>query len=574
MAEVQLPPADVRRTGRWHSLPPAAGLAALLWLLCYALAAWLTSDDEVAQRLLGDVVYVVPVALAAALSWTAAWRSRRLWRRFWLLIAASNTLWLGGELTWAVYDFRGGEVPFPSAADALYLASYALVPVALMVGFARIHLLRRLRAALDATLVTLALGAAGWQLLVAPQLQGGGLDLASATGVAYPMLGVAILITLLSAGIAGHRQLPPSVVLVGIAFAVSAVTDVGYTYLEVVNGYSTGSYLGIGWQVEAVLLCLAALSVIRDREDDGVVELFGPDLGMIPVFAGVAAALGVLVLDGRDGTSSATSVVTAVLVMAGLAVRLWLSSRDAHAVAHQLRDLQVDRALLLEKTLRAGEEERIRLSTELHDGPVQRLSAVGYQLERAVQLFRRDQPERGQSVLSGAMVELRGEVEGLRRVMSGLRPPALDEGGLENAVRDQLDALARETGVDAEFVSLLGPARVDPDTETVLYRVAQEALLNIAQHAGARRVRVVVERTTGAAVLTVADDGVGFSNETAKERLRDGHFGLVGMRERVALLGGTFYLDSASGKGTRIIATLPQTDVAVSPAAEPLLVTR
>jgi len=102
----------------------------------------------------------------------------------------------------------------------------------------------------------------------------------------------------------------------------------------------------------------------------------------------------------------------------------------------------------------------------------------------------------------------------------------------------------------------------------VLYRVAQEALLNIRQHADARRVRVKLARHDGATSLSIEDDGVGFCADAARARVREGHFGLVGMRERIELAAGSWHLDSTSGSGTRITAVVP--DPPVSPAPKRL----
>ncbi len=169
------------------------------------------------------------------------------------------------------------DPPFPSVADGLYLGSYALVPPALLVAFGAASGQRRVRAVLDAGLVALALGAVGWQLLIAPQMAFG-MSWATATGIAYPLLGVIILVTLLSVGFAGHRHVPPSVRLIGAAFAVSAVTDAGYTWLTVLHEYVTGDWVNLGWQVEAVLLCLAAGVALRHAEGEGQVARFGRDL--------------------------------------------------------------------------------------------------------------------------------------------------------------------------------------------------------------------------------------------------------------------------------------------------------
>jgi signal transduction histidine kinase len=101
-----------------------------------------------------------------------------------------------------------------------------------------------------------------------------------------------------------------------------------------------------------------------------------------------------------------------------------------------------------------------------------------------------------------------------------------------------------------------GVERLPPETETVLYRVAQEALLNVARHAAAHRVRVQLVPGTDSLTLLVKDDGVGFSPAVARARRLEGHFGLIGMRERIELEGGLWSLESTPGAGTRISVTV------------------
>jgi signal transduction histidine kinase len=172
-----------------------------------------------------------------------------------------------------------------------------------------------------------------------------------------------------------------------------------------------------------------------------------------------------------------------------------------------------------------------------------------------------------------AVHDLHAEVEGLRRLMTDLRPPVLDHSGLVNAVRDHAAALFRDTEVDVDVQGDLGGdghdhagGRISSDSETVLFRVAQEALLNVRRHARARTVHVEVARQTGEIVLRVVDDGVGFSPDAARERTRDGHFGLIGMRERIELAGGRWLLHSAPDRGTRVVASLPDVSPPTAPA--------
>ena len=133
-----------------------------------------------------------------------------------------------------------------------------------------------------------------------------------------------------------------------------------------------------------------------------------------------------------------------------------------------------------------------------------------------------------------------------------LRPTALDDLGLRAALANYVQDWSRRVGIPAELhtsgCSTIGCA---PEVETTLYRIAQEALTNVAKHARAKRVDVILERRPTRVLLIVEDDGVGFDRGRQRRAGRDG-FGLLGMQERAALVGATLEIESAPGKGTTI----------------------
>jgi signal transduction histidine kinase len=151
---------------------------------------------------------------------------------------------------------------------------------------------------------------------------------------------------------------------------------------------------------------------------------------------------------------------------------------------------------------------------------------------------------------------LREEVSDIRKMMSDLRPPALDNLGLVAALQEQLAAVGRETGLECSIDSALG-TRLLPAYEIVLYRVAQEALTNVVKHAGADRVWVSLKPMDGHVVLEIGDDGAGFDPSEAANSVSSGHFGLLGMRERCEMAGGKWDLVSRAGTGTVVRAWLP-----------------
>lgn len=313
-----------------------AGVVGTLWLLAYAAATAYCQDRPDARQFLGDIVYLLPVAVAAGLSLVVALRATGRRRRFWWLLVASNGLWLLGDLIWATYAYvLHREAPFPSVADGSYLLSYALVPAAVLVGFGGASARRRARALLDAALVGLGVGAVGWQTLIAPQVEGS-LSLPVLTGIAYPLLGIVIVITLAAVALSGHRKVPLSVWLVGAAFAVSALTDAGYTYLASLHEYVSGDWLNLGWQTEAVLLCIAGVVAARRDEGDAQVDALGRDIAMVPVLLGVGSAVALTGIDGLESGMSVLPMLVAALVIVGLVVRLMLSVSDTRTTAKLL----------------------------------------------------------------------------------------------------------------------------------------------------------------------------------------------------------------------------------------------
>ena len=212
---------------------------------------------------------------------------------------------------------------------------------------------------------------------------------------------------------------------------------------------------------------------------------------------------------------------------------------------------QTERKRAMQTVLRATEQERIRLAADLHDGPVQELTALRYGITRARSRIQRGQAEQAEGLLAELEDELASGIIGLRRLMAELRPAVLDEQGLEVALHNQVRAFEATSGVACAISTGL-QSRLAPDLETVLYRVTQETLNNVGKHTGASRVTVSPEAENGSARLRINDDGVGFDPAVAAKLLSEGHFGLAGMRERVEMVGGQLTIESAPGKGTSV----------------------
>lgn len=221
-----------------------------------------------------------------------------------------------------------------------------------------------------------------------------------------------------------------------------------------------------------------------------------------------------------------------------------------------LQDRDEDRSRLLRRTNAAIEGERNRFARDLHDGPVQGVSAASLSVEAALLMVKAGDVERGVEILTRIRQELADEAEALRRLMSGLRPPVLEERGLLAALRDALGKFGEEQGVETKLSGTVGHP-LPADLETLAYRVVQEALTNAAKHSGATKVSVSVGTDPTQIRVEIEDDGAGFDPTHARDFLRAGRVGLASMRERVELASGTFTVRSSADRGTVVAATLP-----------------
>ena len=206
----------------------------------------------------------------------------------------------------------------------------------------------------------------------------------------------------------------------------------------------------------------------------------------------------------------------------------------------------------LQNTIDAAEQERSRWARELHDETLQALAVLRMRLAGAL---REDSPDSLETTGQAAVEQIDEEIVKLRRLITELRPASLDTIGLEAA----LEALAEQTSQGAHLTvscELQLPSEEDARPtavlETAVYRLVQEALNNVSKHSMASRATLMVRATRGTIEIEVTDDGVGFEPSLVREG-----FGLVGMRERAALLGGSLDVESTRGSGTRVYAQIP-----------------
>jgi PAS domain S-box-containing protein len=231
------------------------------------------------------------------------------------------------------------------------------------------------------------------------------------------------------------------------------------------------------------------------------------------------------------------------------------------------RRADAERRRLLSRVYEAQEGQDRRLAADLHDGHVQSLAAIGFKLEQArLRLGASGSPEVDE-LLWQVTKDLSAEVTALRRTIGRLRPLVLVEDGLEAALREEAkSACNRAALASCEVISELD-GRLDPVVETALFRVAQQALANVVEHASATHAEVAIECRGKGVLLRVSDDGCGFDPDHVQVIADIAHFGLIAMRERVEALGGRFRVATAPGRGTVVEARLPLTVNTEGPGA-------
>jgi signal transduction histidine kinase len=201
------------------------------------------------------------------------------------------------------------------------------------------------------------------------------------------------------------------------------------------------------------------------------------------------------------------------------------------------------------RVVEAQELERARLARELHDETGQALTSILLGLRSLERSAKSDEAHESLTSVRDLVVSTLHDV---RRLAVELRPAALDDFGLAPALERLVATHRQDDAVTVDLEIHVGDERLPADVETTMYRIVQEALTNIAKHAGATRISVLVTRTDDSAVLVVEDDGDGFEPGADTTGL-----GLNGMRERVALVGGRLRIESSAGSGTTIAAEIP-----------------
>jgi signal transduction histidine kinase len=268
---------------------------------------------------------------------------------------------------------------------------------------------------------------------------------------------------------------------------------------------------------------------------------------------GFAAFTFVVMYHAHPGPAGFMALLAPVIV---LHAYLIFFERGTYEHEQQRIAFQRDREELLRKEAEASERERTKIAGDLHDGVVQNLAGMAFALSaEASQIKSRPGNEELVELLERSATETRGAMKDLRTLIIDLAPPTLRREGLQAALLEVLAEIKRR-GTNTTL-DLPANLRLRKDRAALIFRVAQEVLRNVANHAQAKNVTVELTTEDGAAILSVQDDGKGFSAADVTRRRAEGHLGSSAIVDLAEEAGGTLTIDSEPGRGTLVVLTLP-----------------
>ena len=273
----------------------------------------------------------------------------------------------------------------------------------------------------------------------------------------------------------------------------------------------------------AVIFCLALLAVnISVTWGPGALVAFVPTIGVMTLFVLIYVLMFVRQAEVRERAQKLLS-------------ELEVAHIQLKQYAERVEELTIV-------------QERERMARELHDTLAQGVAGLVLQLEAVDSHLEQDNQAKAQAVVQQAMRRARTTLDEARRAIQALRPAVLEQGGLVDAVGLELDRLAATSDIRTTFEVDTGTLDPPPDVAQTVLRIVQESLTNVSRHAEANHVLVRLAQRDGILEVAVEDDGVGFD----PDGVGSGCYGLAGMRERAASIGGTLLVDGKHGRGTRV----------------------
>lgn len=373
------------------------------------------------------------------------------------------------------------------------------------------------------------------------------------------------VLTLYGAGEAISSSLDLDRVLTGILEISQRLTRADACYITDTGGSvpvvlasrgETGFWDGVRQEasVATVLSQVRADGEGRATLSDGVrgwcvgLKVRGYVIGTLEVYAHLASELG-----------DKPNVMAETQLLSGLATQAAIALENAK-LYQAVREKETNLQQLVERMIRAQEEDRRRVAYDIHDGLAQ-LMVSAHQHLQTFGIYHQQKDARAEPSLLKGLFMLQKSIEEVRKVIAGLRPSELDDFGLMAALTLLVSELRDDLGWRVEFTDGIEGARLPASLEVSAYRIVQEALNNARRHGEATRARISVTRSGGDIELVIRDWGRGFDVDALTARIGGSvtghHVGVHGMRERAHLLGGSFTIESEPGDGTTVTVVIP-----------------
>jgi len=555
---------------------PPSRIGERTWVICLLVGGILVATyfgiSGVAKNILYDAIRIsAGLALFVVVRRLAPSRARAWW-----LFGAGEVMFGLGDVVWDILQAFGRE-PFPSAADALYLLGYALIILGIL-RLIRLSTGRELPALVDAAIAATGVGLVLWVAVLSAASR------ASMSGVldqivsfSYPVMDLFLLVVAARLAFSQERRSPTvPLLLAGVVSLIAS--DVAFSLAQAGTGYETGSLADLGWLTTAVCWTAAvvhpSMAGLGDQAERADAGLSTRRIAMLVA----ASLLGPVVIATREPAPGGSDIAVAVF---GAVLLLLIWVRFAGLVREHLHERAQEHDALLR---RAGQAERHRIARELHDFVTFSLGAIILQSGGARRLLAADSAHVDEALGALQTIEerSRGALEEMRTLLTVLRrdgsaegeEPAEDAPASEASGPEGLSLLvthARNAGLDVEL-TLEGDLDSLPRAVALsAFRIVQEALNNACRHAPGSRARVVVRRVGPELAVEVVDDG-GDQDANRSDGRADGRadgwadgradgsgsgYGLVGMRERTAILNGHIEAGPSDNGGWAVRARLP-----------------
>lgn len=277
-------------------------------------------------------------------------------------------------------------------------------------------------------------------------------------------------------------------------------------------------------------------------------------------------ARGILLMRRKNGESFPAEIASAVFQDTDGSEKTSMIIRDIterKKAESEILEINNQLRLLSDHLQKIREEERTYIAREIHDELGQQLTVMSMDVSW---LEKNIQSENGK--ITQRITELKNmlaqTVKTVRRISSELRPSILDDMGLAAAIHWQLEEFGKRSGLQTKMIDRLPPVHISEEVKTGLFRIMQESLTNVGRYAQAKQVEILLQENAGELELVISDDGMGFDSAAIHSQKT---LGLLGMRERAAMIGGIFAISSEKGKGTTVTVRVPSGAAILPPAS-------